>query len=51
MNEDTKLQCLRLAIDAKALDILNASKQFYQWVTSEDRPDKINYEKTLKERE
>ena len=55
MNEDTKLECLRLAVDsckgASEDTVERVAKKFYEWVTSEDKPNTIKYEKTLKERE
>lgn len=53
MNEDTKLQCLRLAIDyCRGIgegDIKSTAEKFYEWVTSGDKPSslKIKYEKTF----
>ncbi len=54
MNEDTKLECLRLAVDFcrgwEGSEPLEVAKSYYEWVTSKDKPNTINYEKTLKER-
>lgn len=55
MNEDTKLECLRLAVDlCKGIteaEVLPMAKKFYEWVISEDKPNTIKYEKTIRERE
>lgn len=56
MNEDTKLECLRLAVDFvcktdNGADELKLAKSYYDWVTSKDKANTIKYEKTLKERE
>lgn len=53
MNEDTKLECLRLAVELSGDSnvIMEIAKDFHEWVTSEDKPNTIKYEKMLKERE
>ena len=56
MSEDTKLECLRLAVNfykgcGQDVNLVAVAKMMYEWVTSEDKPNTIKYEKTLKERE
>lgn len=56
MNEYAKLECLRLAVDFvcktdNGADELKLAKSYYEWITSEDKPNTIKYEKTLKERD
>lgn len=57
MNENTKIECLRLAVEFEKVrpgtGVIPVAEQFYEWVTSEDKPSslQIKYEKTLKERE